>query len=424
VADGYDPTCQSLHGGAKNFCTGNTCVECIDDTPCAGHEYCAASNTCQLCQANNQCGVGCVDCTAVGTTPVCDDLGGGYECLCTSSPDSCNTGVNHQHCNDSNGDCELCADDDSCGSACTDCAGDHCWVHDTVSGCAECVVDGHCGGGTPWCLDTNHTCVACRDNGDCFGDVCDLGTHTCQECTEVDAYDSACNTRYGGARDYCTGNACVECLDSGACSGQEDVCETVTHTCVECVDGGDCVSDEYCAANNTCQLCDADNQCGDGCVLCDDGAMAGKPYCVDTGAVYECVECEVRSQCVAGVGQYCEAYTCTACSNDDNCGDNCVDCLGGTPYCYWDGSEYDCAACTGHSHCSVGVGQRCQDGSCVDCVTDTICGDSCTDCKALGEVCQGDGSGCVDCNASADCNGGVGEWCDGNTCENCVTSGH
>jgi len=168
-----------------------------------------------------------------------------------------------------------------------------------------------------------------------------------------------------------------------------------------------------------------------GCVVCGIGGNTGKDYCDDPdgNSVFDCVECEVRNHCSEGVGEWCNTVgACEACTSNDHCGDNCVDCEGVTPFCRWDGLDYACAECLAHSDCGGGLGERCVDGTCVDCETDIRCGISCTDCPGADPDkprCRDTGGGvfeCDECATNPHCSGGIGEQCLGGVCEDCVVN--
>ncbi|MCP4605829.1 MAG: hypothetical protein GY847_35805, partial [Proteobacteria bacterium] len=89
------------------------------------------------------------------------------------------------------------------------------------------------------------------------------------------------------------------------------------------------------------------------------------------------------------------------------CGEGCVECGAGSPYCINTGLIYECVECNTDAQCNGGDGEWCNANTCETCNTLTYCGSLCTDCTLTNGVCNTDGSGCVDCNSDTDCSGGL-----------------
>ena len=201
----------------------------------------------------------------------------------------------------SNGECEVCSNDDECGEnrictegACTD-------------GCLD-SADCEDAEGTPIC--NAGRCVACASDDDCFGTATCGAAFTCDEpseCTDSRECQSGRVCLSGACADRPDCNVNFECpngqdcLEDGTCViGPDEGCETnadcprIGDVCL--MEGrmprcGRCRNDQDCGADFRCQIaedgnlcverggCTSDQQCLNG-RICDSGDCVAPP-CVD-----------------------------------------------------------------------------------------------------------------------------------------------
>jgi hypothetical protein len=197
----------------------------------------------------------------------------------------------------------------------------------------------------------------CQSNEACAGQgVCDLETGACVPCLTSDDCP--------GDQDLCIAKQCVPqtpCVSDKQCASQDMVCDLDQGVCVMCLADVDCVDEKVCKAK-TCVApppkCASSKECADG-LICD--KLAG--YCV------ECVgddDCDPLQHCLETVcvPDVCQAGA-VACANPSTrkvCSDN--------------GSVWTEQAC--------GDGTSCVDGACKS----TICVPDTTVCDASGKATQ------------------------------------
>lgn len=183
----------------------------------------------------------------------------------------------------------------------------------------------------------------------------------------------------------------VDAGPCGACPSDRPAC--VAGMCVACGGDGDCqVSGKrHCdASTHECVGCVRKADCGGNKTECDP-------------TKHECVECLVQSDCKSVSRPTCEAGTCIACRNND-------DCIGraGKPLCDMATASAtlgQCVQCITGSDCANPTPQ-CSNHQCIGCTSD----DACTDLS--NPECNPTGS-CIPCTADAACIGRPGtEVCD------------
>lgn len=197
----------------------------------------------------------------------------------------------------------------------------------------------------------------------CSGDqpVCDEISHSCVQCLRDDqclGATPACDTLQ---------HACVQCLRDDHCPDAAPVCDTQQHTCVQCVAG------DQRACTDRAPVCNHQNQC----VVCSNdvpnSCPLAQPIC---DREQRCVEClpGMTGSCPPDRGQCSPQATCVACTDNTHCTTkeqprcdtasfSCAGCAGPNdclsfsdlPYC--DEQTHECVACTKHDeqfHCAAG----------------------------------------------------------------------
>lgn len=309
---------------------------------------------------------------------------------------------------------------------------------DTSADCEECenCVDGWC---VPLCPDqlcADNTCVDCVTDADCDPtEICLNGECTCPvdkpfrnergecvACINNDncgdcaiCYDGECIGKYcgDGVCDPVT-DQCVECLQSGDCTGINECCVDkkcqccpgfiYDYTLQQCIKEPDCTTDVEC---KECEIC-VDGTC---VYSCPDGTICVNGVCVPTCDCFS-GECAGNKACIPYNGDVCICSACYDgnCINNDDCGEGCV-CSGGR-----------CTPSLCHGNCingaDCGNGCGCYNGECIECMSTTCDNDGVYCAEILGcecnqsNLCIKDSGGCVgNCTSSFDCG-------DGCTCYN------
>jgi hypothetical protein len=174
--------------------------------------------------------------------------------------------------------------------------------------CRDCVFDGKCG----------KPCVDCGQNKD--------------------------------GRLRCDGAACVVCATDAHCAAGLHCKDKAS--CVQCLTREHCTTalgpGWACGANNQCQRCVSDGQCGPSCSAC-----TGAFHCRDH--VSACVECVTDAHCTGprGPGWYCGGNVCQRCNIPARCGPTCMACGAGA-YCKDNVSSPACLPCLSNTHCPAG----------------------------------------------------------------------
>ncbi len=445
--------------GATPFCddAAGQCVECRDDADCGGQQcvsgqcvacdpadnsgcntpaapICeAATNTCRACStspddcpdpltctASGACG-GCNPTTNAGctsaTTPICD--ADTTICRACGSPTECVDAAGLALCL-ADGRCAACdpADNTGCSGttpicragtggvlACAVCAAGDCsgttpvcaTSGDLAGACVECDAsdDSACGSGEVCDVATN-ACVQCTTNGDCTGTTPICGTdHTCRACGAGECATGVCVT--SGAR----AGACSECNPGGTvvCGASAPVCDPATAMCSACT------SDTDCDAFPSARQCITAGGSSGQCKACDPTGNAGcsgtTPIC---NASFTCEGCTDSTQCATG--------TCNTSTGACGCTDD-TECSGATPIC---GAGGTCRACTGDVECpgAVCVDSGPHDGECGACDPSDDGG-----CTSTAPQCEPTSLTCVACLSDGDCTGiAPGLFCNAsNHCE-------
>ena len=379
--------------------SGN-CVECVDDTQCAGNMPMGDAGAATVC---DRVAHRCVECVGndncSGDTRICKvDTS-------NSRRNACVECLTSENCDDPAA--SICDDrTNDCTSRCTtaaDCTGDKKACNTTRQICVECTANDNCSGnpGKTLCDTDNNQCVECLDDGQCAssGRVCDLETHSCVECRE----DAQCLASPDAARrPICNPDTklCVGCLNDLQCTtGEASRCNVVEHQCTGCTSSTQCEGGAECnTSTGACVECVVNSDCAD---------VEGRPFCESTQG--RCVECLLTNQCLSDTAARCETtvgspsrYTCVGCVDETDCG--------GKPNVpgLCDAARGVCVDCLGPAECvENGVsGSRCQNGSCVTCVNDADC-DLFADAPENAPACKPN-VGCVECVDSQDCAGKPG----------------
>ena len=273
-------------------------------------------------------------------------------------------------------------------------------------------------GGTTTTTTTTTTSTAppgCMSDAECPGQVCDLASGDCVQCTpEKDVCASG---------QYCTlKNTCeVGCTDNGDCA-IGTVCDVSIHACVGCVIDTDCAVGSICVSDTCIPGCSGIQPCQPGFSCCSQ-------LCVDlANDVENCGLCNNPCDPYVNGTAACQNNTCTLkectpgwadCNMDlaDGCERNvvadgpCICTPGDTQSCYTGAPGTDgvgvCHA--GTSTCLEGVAW----GPCVGQVIPTF-----EHCNQLDDDCDGaiEEQPCVDCNPN------VGT-CEGNIAHGCAPDG-
>ena len=360
----------------------HVCVECYDDSHCSGAAPTCdiGSNTCicvptndgiEICDGlDNNCdgsidegfdlGAACSNglgiCEAFGIL-VCNGSGG-VECNSVAgepSQEICGDSLDSDCDGQLDNGCECLADDDcSVGEVCDTGVGAS---YTCIPGCRGTGGNG-CGTGTVCTStdDTAGTCVQCTSDTHCGSTtsarICDLGSNTCVDGCRGDGFGNGC------------GNGQV-------CSSTDDT----VGTCVQCTE------DSHCGDGESGKVCDTStNECQDGCRGTDGNGCEAGEVCTSTDdTIGTCVECLADSDCGAiDSGSVCDdsTKTCVAGCRGEGFGNGCF------------GEDVVCTS----TDATI--------GDCVECVTDSDCGDS-----TSGKVCDTTNNACVDGCRGTDGNG-------------------
>lgn len=247
---------------------------------------------------------------------------------------------------------------------------------DPALGCVECAADGDCAaaGKDPFCILGR--CEACRTNTDCgvAAPVCFPSDHRCHASCLVDG-GSRCGQQSAEKLPLCdqTTGACVGCLAPTDCPATAPICEPTTKTCVSCTKNTDCPVARpkcevprfecvQCLVNTDCpqgQACDNENRCVPSCTADTQCTGANAPKCnTTTGRCQQCLgpaDCtSVPNRPLCGTGGGDRAGRCVQCNTNTDCGD------GGTPFC---GKDSTCVQCLKKTDCP-GVNAQCDNGQC------------------------------------------------------------
>ncbi|MCA9557537.1 MAG: putative metal-binding motif-containing protein [Myxococcales bacterium] len=394
--DGGTPICS-----AATF----TCQPCNTDGQCAEsarNGNLCVGGFCEACDPADHGGCRADElCCNGGNGPECQSTGGGGAEQCTA----CNTACNGNSTNTCTNRVCRCGSNAACGGATPFC-------DDAQGNCVECVVDAHCGQGQ--CV--GGTCRQCdpADHAGCNANqLCCANGQGVPECQAtgpgLNDQCSVCGVACDQSRsNTCSSRSCV-CGNQGLCGGGTPLCNDANQTCQQCLDDGDCGNGTICVGGS-CRQCDPnDNR---GC-----GADGAQPIC---GANFTCRACTAGMagdmECAADLrnGDECVAG---ACENCDPSGDSGCNALSTTPIC---NGQFACVACTNNNDCEDAQNDTClADGRCRAC--DPADSDGCTGfcnaqfaCQACttasdcgthfnGNICS-NGS-CVGCNGNGNCNG-------------------
>ncbi len=365
-------------------CSDQTLEQCAEDG--MGYEEK------EVCTAGAPCNAdagACTDLFCLAGTFRCSSgelLGCNEDQTAWEVVDPCDSGI----CDAENGQCDTCVA--GLDEKCTD-EGDP----------AVCSADGQgwdvgsCGASTPICVGQGN-CVQCVDTGDCSTD---------EDCMRAICSSSVCAT-VGNPDAY--GEACDNDGSAGVCNDAGE--------CVGCNDSGDCGTDEDCmkaiCSSGDCETVADPDALDD---PCDNDGSAG--VCNDAG---ECVGCNDSDDCGTDedcMKAICSSGDCETVADGDAIGDPCS--KGGiTGVCDDDG---DCVECNDHDDCTDPSEDYCAFSiqTCVECTQKNgQCGDEF--CKVnSGDPTQNE---CVECIVDADCGDtSVYECLGNNTCDELCGNG-
>ncbi|MCC6525858.1 MAG: hypothetical protein IT373_24640 [Polyangiaceae bacterium] len=348
---GLDPApartaCTDVQNPDGVLCDGQgSCVECVDQTDCAGTDLCETGSCVpESCSNLTQDG----DETDVDCGGSCSPCVNGDACVDASDCESgfCNALV-----------CAACTLDVDCGAGNYCEAGGTCApqkLGGTVCAAANECASGFCPADDLVCCDVacDGTCEAClaAKNGNAGNGTCGPVPAAADPDTECPAGAATC--RLGG----CNGSGqCSPAPDGTLCrAGSGDACDP-DETCA----GGSCPTDTVAPASTVCRT-----GSGDSCdpnETCPGTAGAACPADVVASAVTECRpkngSCDVAESCPGVAGQACPADAVVA---DGTAGSpSCVEylCDGLAPGC--PGSCVDSTDCAPTYTCNTGP-NRCQ----------------------------------------------------------------
>ncbi len=377
---------------------------------------------------------------------------------------------------------ETCTDD---GLTCTvdSCSSEGVCEHDTVMP-GTCLIDGVCYGHLE--VNPSNTCEYCNSPTSC-GDECAAERREWQV-----KYDgTACGQDNQG---QCLNGACVECFNDIACSyldlGDHDdecaawLCDQESHTCYlytasemfGCKRDGEWNGSgnppDVCDASGHCIDCYTTEQCADveddgiwcTAVSCNDGlcnqnALVDETCYIDGECHYFGTENTAEHSKRCGWCQADNLYDWTpkawgtSCSTNDQCDGvgNCVDCVQAEVACDdldWGERDLECTVKQCNNHlCEFGdydTGTTCEigsatgetdecngDGLCVDCTSDSGCGDlyintSVYDRECVEPACNTPNNSCyvdTDIYLDMDCNDD-GYYCTVDLCNSSGTCTH
>lgn len=369
------------------------------------------------------------------------------KCYCNNSDDcpNCTTCVNGDCIPKCPGLCDPSTED------CIDCDENH------PCPCNQQCVQGKCICAPGLILNDQGCCVACQSKEDCPPCSVCLGG----ECVPVECPDGAC--------DPDTGN-CVECYNSGQCTGDHMCCinnkctccpgyqwDLLTLTCIEipeCTSDKDCLPCEVCV-DGTCTpiVCPDGYECKNGKCLkpCEDCSNSNCPqnsicYALSPGECF-CVECsgpcingECDPGCICNNGQCKPNRECEGpCVNGNDCGPNCGcvnnRCVPCNTFTCLNGTCPDGCDCGDHSICGpkqckgnclnaedCGPGCGCLNGTCVSCSfldcndCQFVIGCICTNNACISNPCAGSCVSGDDCGPGCGCLNGQCVPCNSVTC--------
>lgn len=225
-----------------------------------------------------------------------------------------------------------------------------------------------------------------NDKGCCVSCLTDANCPACTECTPdgckpIECPEGVCDPETKG---------CVECLNTGDCSGENECC--VGKKCDCCIGfvrnlvTGKCEPKDECSIDKDCGPCEI---CVDGkCVplVCPEGYVCVEGVCKP---ICDCAEptCDRQGACIRLNENVCYCNKCEgSCSDSTQCGEGC--------YC----KDNKCVPnpcantpCNNGQDCAEGCG--CKDNTCVPCDSLDCTTDECA--KTLGCKCD-KGNTCVD----------------------------
>ena len=379
-SDGGDSTtCSNTQSDPMNCGTcGHACM--------AG-QVCSAGMCASMCGANSsQCGQSCVN--TQNDNANCGSCSNackmGEVCSQGKCGASCGGGTKlcGSNCVDTNVDPKNCG---GCGTSCA--AGRSCVMGSCVNLCSA---------GQTYCPGGDGSAGYCAneqtDNSNCGG----CGT----KCPQGEVCSGGnCGSNCGQGEKLCTGDGGAYCANTNSDNAN----------CGDC--GIACGGGQVCAGG----------KCQNGCVAADGGVETlctpdgGAPYCADTdNDNTNCGGCGVA----CGLGQVCQNGQCAnGCVAPDGGTEALCQPDGGSPYCADTNDDNgNCGGCG----IACGIGQTCQNGTCVngcpaqDGGTLTLCmpdggAPFCTDTSNDPGNCGGCGNACA-----------VNQVCIGGTCANFV----
>ncbi len=337
----------------ENLQVPNTgrCVECLNDTHCAGNPDGERCNTvlgqCVQCLLDEQC----------------IDPNDPYDPTkwCNLDPGICVNCLVDAHCDDNIACFDEACYNNVCMTGYENCPND--FFCDGVEWCDGVIGAGTCQPGDPPCTasgqtcdEINDVCIGCIVNG-CPQNPGDCRTYTCNTTTDecdLTLDDTVCDNGV-----FCDGletcDSAAGCLDGpDPCSGLTPLCFEASDTCGNCTNDVDCEDNVACTAdtcvNNVCQntdtcddldSCNGTESCDMGTGLCvtanDQLYCWPQPYCLESQCV-DCVYTEPNAICLTDNDPCTEDRcrpdnTCIYVADTDNdgvlnCCDNCPNTLG------------------------------------------------------------------------------------------------
>ncbi len=357
----------------KSHCYQGRCMECTDDTHCAGGR--CIEGQCIECMDNQDCSQGhCLAHHCIEEWKCWLGLynaGNGYcDCGCGSFDPDCKD----QTAESCNGDnqcpegfhpspnanwlCEQCSTDDECAHRCVnrrcvECTGDY----DCRDGGEN---EGHCVENRCVYCQVDDDCPNSQYNEKCVNGHCGFNWH----CDPSRIGDGICDCGCGEQDPDCANTSdhelCVKTECWGSTASQIRDCS--------CSSNINCPSSAPICTRGVCYRCKTDNECGEGKVCAPDGscrnwtcdASAYNNGICDCGCGSVDPDCAVNAHCDQNhcpAGQVPKAGQlgdCTVCNVDSDCGNS--------GRCYY---NYRCVECLKHADCSDGaqcVNQHCVKG--------------------------------------------------------------
>jgi hypothetical protein len=157
-----------------------------------------------------------------------------------------------------------------------------------------------------------------RPEGDCIPVTLEDAGQDAQVAPDAEADAGPCGVCPDGEVCDVDSTDCVQCVGPSDCDSTAPVCNLTTHTCVGCVLDSDCNTAAAARCNaGTCVACDNRDQCA---------GITGTEECGPAG---ECVACTATETAECGgnpctLDNTCSAYgtgreVCEACDTDANC---------------------------------------------------------------------------------------------------------